>query len=121
MLAVDDESATRRLYELVIADWGLPIRLLTAQNGFEGLIRIGEEKPDLLLTDLHMPGMDGFSMIASLRAHPETRSMHVIVASGLTEPEIRERGGLPADVHFFPKPVAFDRLRLQVQKLLLGD
>lgn len=120
-LVVDDESATRRLYELVIAGWGLPIRVVTAQNGFEGLIRIGEEKPDLLLTDLQMPGMDGFRMITSLREHPDTRLLHVIVASGLTEPEIRDRGGLPADVHFFSKPVAFDNLRLLVQKLLTGN
>lgn len=120
-LVVDDEAATRRLYELVITGWGLPIRVVTAQNGFEGLIKIGEEKPDLLLTDLHMPGMDGFRMIASLREHPDTRSLHIIAASGLTAPEIKERGGLPPDVHFFSKPVAFDTLRLLVQKLLTGS
>lgn len=121
LLIVDDEAATRRLYELVIGDWGLPIRVVTAQNGFEGLIRIGEEKPDLLLTDLHMPGMDGFRMIASLREHPHTRPLRIVVASGLTAHEIQDRGGLPAGVHFFGKPVAFDKLRLLVQQLLTDN
>lgn len=79
------------------------------------------KKPDLLLIDLPMPRMDGFRMIASLREHPDTRSLLFVVALGLTGPGIRDRGGLLAEVRFFSGSVAFDNPHLRVQKLLTGN
>ena len=120
MLVVDDEATMRRLYELTVPHWGLPIVLMTAKNGFEGLIRIGEHKPDILITDLRMPGMDGFRMIASLRSDPNYSSIRIIVVSGLSAAEIRDHGGLPEDIPLFPKPIPFDRVRAAIEHCLVG-
>ncbi len=68
VLVIEDEPALLKLYSMSIGGWDLPIELLTAGDGFEGLLRIGEKRPDLVITDLRMPGMDGFQMLRSVRA-----------------------------------------------------
>jgi excisionase family DNA binding protein len=120
LLVVDDEATMRRLYELTVPHWGLPLTLSTAKNGFDGLIRIGEQKPDILITDLRMPGMDGFRMINSLRNDPHYNSIRIIVVSGLSSADIIDRG-LPSDIPVFPKPIPFASVRAAVENCLVGS
>ncbi|MDN4036210.1 response regulator [Massilia sp. YIM B02443] len=114
VLVVDDDPLMLRLYELEMAGWGLDMDLIKAHNGFEALIRIGECRPDLLVSDLNMPGMDGFRMIRTLREDSGTVGMNVIVVSGLDRATIKAMG-LPSDIPVFPKPVPFNELRSAVQ------
>lgn len=114
VLVVDDDPLMLRLYELEMAGWGLDMDLIKAHNGFEALIRIGERRPDLLVSDLNMPGMDGFRMIRTLREDSGTVGMNVIVVSGLDRATIKAMG-LPSDIPVFPKPVPFNELRTAVQ------
>jgi excisionase family DNA binding protein len=118
LLVVDDDPDVHRLYELMIPHWGLVARVMTAKDGFEGLIRIGAEKPDLLITDLRMPGMDGFAMISSLRADAAFRDIRIFVCSGLSEPEIAKMGKLPPDIRVFSKPIPFEQLRPAIEACL---
>lgn len=118
LLVVDDDAMLLRLYELEISGWNLPIDLIKAQNGFEALIKIGEARPDLLVSDLSMPGMDGFRMIRTLRGNSAYADMAIIVVSGLDQGTISSMG-LPADIPFFSKPVPFRGLREAVERILL--
>ncbi|MBD5804726.1 Polar-differentiation response regulator DivK [Azoarcus sp. Aa7] len=115
LLVVEDEADLLKLYRLQVESWGLPVQLITAVNGFEGLVRVGEAKPDLLVTDLNMPGMDGFRMIRSLRANTDFRSMQIVAVTALGKDEIADRGGLPPDVRVFTKPVPFSELERLVR------
>lgn len=118
LLVVEDEADLLKLYRLQVEGWGLPVELLTAANGFEGLVRIGENRPNLLVTDLNMPGMDGFRMIRSLRANPDFANMEIVAVTALGKEEIADRGGLPEDVRVFTKPVPFSELeRLVCERL----
>ena len=110
VLVVEDEPALLKLFQLQIDGWKLPGDLVTATNGFEGLIRIGEKHPDLLISDLNMPGMDGFRMIRQLRAAPDFRNLQIVVVTALGKQDIADRGGLPEDIHVFTKPVPFSEL-----------
>ena len=110
VLVVDDDPLILRLYELEMAGWGLDLDVVKANNGFEALIRIGESRPDLLVSDLNMPGMDGFRMIRTLREDTGTAGMNVIVVSGLDRGTIKAMG-LPSDIPVFPKPVPFGELK----------
>jgi excisionase family DNA binding protein len=118
ILIVDDDPDVHRLYELMIPHWGLVARITAAKDGFEGLIRIGADKPDLLITDLRMPGMDGFAMIAALRADPALREVRIFVCSALSEGEIARLGKLPADIRVFSKPIPFEQLRPAIEACL---
>ncbi len=117
VLIVDDDATLLRLYEFEIQGWGLDLDIVKAGNGFEALIRIGENRPDLLVSDLSMPGMDGFRMIRTLRADPAYATMAIIVVSGL-DPSTVHAMGLPREVPFFPKPVSFPALRAAAEEML---
>ncbi|WP_051971459.1 response regulator [Massilia sp. 9096] len=117
ILLVDDDPALLRLHELEIGGWGLHVETITAGNGYEALIRIGEARPDLLISDLTMPGMDGFRMIRTLRANPAYAGMPVIVISGLDRSTIAAMA-LPEDIPVLPKPAPFAVLRNSVERAL---
>jgi excisionase family DNA binding protein len=116
VMVVEDEPELLRLFTMVIAGWDLPIDVTPASDGFEALLRMGQQCPDLLVTDLNMPGMDGFKMIESLRGvGPAYDEMEIIVVTALSEAEIAQRGGLPGQVRVLHKPVPFDELEALVR------
>ncbi|TWI69719.1 excisionase family DNA binding protein [Pseudoduganella lurida] len=117
VLVVDDEPAMLRLYELELAGWDLPMDIVKAHDGFEALLEIGRVRPAVLITDLHMPGMDGFRMIETLRANAEFANIRVIVVSGIESSTITSMS-LPSDILVLPKPVPFERLRAAVEEAL---
>lgn len=110
VLVVEDDLQLLRLYHVKVSAWHLKPEVSVTDNAMSALMMIGRQSPDLLVTDLHMPGMDGFKMLRVLRETPETRRTRVVVVSGLDAEEIKDRGGLPADVELLPKPIPFDRL-----------
>lgn len=119
LMLVEDEPEQRRLLTLMVERWGLPIELATASDGFEALLRMGQACPDVLFTDLNMPGMDGFRMVSALRAMGQAyEAMDIAVITALTPAQIAERGGLPAGVRVFYKPVPFDDLEQLVRDRL---
>lgn len=116
IVMADDDATLLRLYELEISGWGLDAQLIKARDGFDALIRIGEARPDLLISDLNMPGMDGFRMVRTLRADPRYGKMAIIVISGLDRSTISSMG-LPDDIPVFSKPVRFPELRARVEQI----
>jgi CheY-like chemotaxis protein/two-component sensor histidine kinase len=80
VLLIDDEETSR--YVLRQTLMGLPdLHILEAENGAQGLRRAVQERPDVILLDLRMPGMDGFEVLDRLGANPETRSIPVVVCT----------------------------------------
>ena len=119
VMVVEDEPETLRLFSMVIEGWDLPVDVMPAASGFEALLSMGQHCPDLLVTDLNMPGMDGFKMINSLRADGAGfGAMRIVVVTALDAADIERRGGLPADVRVFHKPVRFDELEAVVRDCL---
>lgn len=117
ILLVDDDPTMLRLYEVGISNWKMPFEVIKASNGFEALIKIGETKPDLLISDLSMPGMDGFRMIRTLRSDAAYSMMSIIVVSGLGSETIKSMD-LPDDIPVFMKPVPFPDLYAAVERAL---
>ena len=77
---VEDTAEARRLIRRILQSQG-NFTILEAANGREGLELIQREFPDLIILDLMMPEMDGFTVIEALRANPETATIPVIVAT----------------------------------------
>lgn len=110
ILVVEDEPSLLRLYQARLALWPMAPVVSLADNGVTGLLMMGRSNPDLLITDLDMPGMDGFNMLRVLHQTPEMRQATIVVVTGLDAAEVARRGGVPKGVEVLPKPVPFDRL-----------
>jgi CheY-like chemotaxis protein len=78
LLVVDDESSTRTLLSQVFGQLGYSVR--AAEDGFQALEQIREELPDILLSDLNMPGMSGFELLSVIRRR--IPNIYVIASSG---------------------------------------
>jgi signal transduction histidine kinase len=80
VLLIDDEEMSRYLMRQMLA--GVPaLRILEAENGAHGLRRAVQDRPDLIMLDLRMPGMDGFEVLERLGANPDTQSIPVMICS----------------------------------------
>lgn len=110
VLVVDDDNVLIKLYRTRIAAWHLPIDISTAANGYEALVLVGREQPDLMITELLMPGLDGFQMVRTLTASSFREGMEIVVVTAMEEDPIA-RGGLPASVRVLHKPVPFNELQ----------
>ncbi len=118
ILVVEDDPSLLELFSMVIDGWNFPVELILAVNGFEGLLCIGKRQPDVVITDLSMPGMDGFEMLRALKKPGSGfAALKLIVVSALGLSDIKERGGLPEDVIFFQKPVDFPKLEQLVKAM----
>ncbi|MEO5342244.1 MAG: response regulator [Gammaproteobacteria bacterium SHHR-1] len=115
ILVAEDEPDLLRLYQVALEGWPMRPRVLTATDGIEALTLLGREAPQMLVTDLHMPGLDGFHMLRSLVGLPEMKDLLVVVVTGLDTTEIERRGGVPAGIPILPKPLPFNRLLLLAQ------
>jgi len=120
VLVGEDEPVQRALYLSQLGAWDLGLDLELAEDGFAGLLAYGRSPPDLIITDLAMPGMDGFVLIRRLRALPPSLRATILVVSALSEAAIAAGGGLPPDIAVFPKPIPFGALRPLVSHLALA-
>jgi excisionase family DNA binding protein len=111
VLVVEDDINLLRLYEARIGSWPMAPQVVVAHNAFAALLIMGRTCPDLLITDLRMPGIDGFVMLNALQKAPEASNTRIVVVTGMDKSEIEARGGLPQDIEILGKPIPFDRLQ----------
>jgi DNA-binding response OmpR family regulator len=90
ILIVEDDRFLRELIARKLKNEGYEV--LEAIDGEEGLKRVKEEKPDLILLDLILPGIDGFEVLAKAKEDPTTAQIPVIILSNLGQREEIERG-----------------------------
>jgi excisionase family DNA binding protein len=118
VMVVEDDPATRAMYQAHFDQWDLSIDATVASSAIEALLDIAVVKPQVLLTDLRMPGIDGVEMLRQLNTHPQFAQVAVIVITGLTDEEIKEYGELPEGTHVLRKPVDMGWLRGYFQAML---
>lgn len=90
ILIIEDDKFLRELIVKKLNEQGFTT--LEAVDGEEGLKKSREEKPDLILLDLILPGIDGFEVLSRLKQDPETKSIPIIILSNLGQKEDIERG-----------------------------
>ena len=83
IIVMEDDASTRMLVASVLKKDGHDV--LTAEDGSQGLALMGPKRPDLIISDVQMPGMNGFQMLAALRADPVNASIPVILLTSLQE------------------------------------
>ncbi|HEY9899161.1 MAG TPA: hybrid sensor histidine kinase/response regulator [Pantanalinema sp.] len=117
VLVIDDHEDNRVLLKLILQARGLGF--LGASSGPEGLSIAQRERPDLIILDLQMPGMDGFEVLTTLKANSVTRAIPVIILTATyLEPLSVERGlGLGAD-EYLTKPINPDELMVRIRSAI---
>ena len=117
LLVVEDVPDTLNLVELTLTFKGY--RVVTATNGQEALKAIEKERPSLIITDILMPRMDGFTLVHRLRVRPETRDIPVIFLSATyVAPEDKEFAVAIGVTQFIEKPIDIEELLRTVAELL---
>lgn len=92
----------------------LGYRLVVAQDGREGLRRAAFVKPDLILLDVMMPGLDGFEVCRGLKANADTADIPVIFMTALTETEHKVTGFKVGGVDYITKPMQIEEVIARV-------
>jgi two-component system alkaline phosphatase synthesis response regulator PhoP/two-component system response regulator VicR len=112
---VDDERHVVRLIALNLTRVGYEV--MTAADGQEALRKVSVEPPDMVVLDVIMPRMDGFEVLRSLKADPQTAQIPVIMMSGRTETEDVLRGWQSGIDCFMDKPFNPLTLLLYVRRV----
>jgi len=117
LLIVDDEPDFIELVRYSLAREGF--QLFTATSGTEALHQADSVHPDLILLDLLLPDVDGFSVYQVLRSQPSTANIPVIVISALTSPFVCGRSIELGAKRFFKKPVDLKALADTIHELFM--
>lgn len=122
LLVVEDDARMAMTYKMHLRKWDFPMQIDTASSGVEALIQVAKRRPNMIITDLVMPDLDGFRMIKELRKDLEMQAIHLIVITILEARDIQAKGGIPEDVMVLQKPVQFPWLKEIVrQKITLSE
>jgi excisionase family DNA binding protein len=121
VLVVEDDENTRELYRCQLEEWDLPVDCTFMPSAIEALMDIASMRPDLLITDLSMPGVDGIEMLKALKRNQNLADMQIIVISGLSADAVAARGGLPQHARLLQKPVNFDWLQGYLTALVTAN
>jgi two-component system cell cycle response regulator DivK len=118
ILIADDEDMNRELLRELLEDSGYEVR--EASDGTEAFAIACNEMPSLILLDVRMPRMDGYSVLSNLRQRPDTAALPVIAVTAFAMDSDRERLEAAGFDAYISKPLNFNFLLSTISRLLDG-
>jgi two-component system, cell cycle response regulator DivK len=119
VLIVEDDHSTRLMYRDFLNHSGF--RTADAHNGFQALEKVRELRPDVVITDLAVPGMDGFALCRALQESSATCTIPILAITGhaeyLDDPERFRHAGIS---HVLLKPCELDEVVRELRRMLTG-
>lgn len=115
ILTVDDSASMRMLLKASLTKQGFDIE--SAEDGEHGLSRMNELHPDLLITDINMPKMDGFELIEEVRKLPEFRGTPILVLSTEFSDEKKARARSVGATGWITKPFDPEKLGAAIRRV----
>jgi CheY-like chemotaxis protein len=116
LLIADDKATSRELMRTVLEKCGYAIR--EASDGIEALRCAREIRPDLIILDLHMPGVDGYGVVSELRREEEFADTPIMALTASAMQGDRERALAAGFDSYVTKPIPLSALRAEVERLL---
>lgn len=116
VLVVDDHADTRRVMRWMLEQRGY--RVAEASDGQEVIAVALRERPDLILMDLSMPGLDGFDAIRGVRGHQELSGIPAVAVTGHDTAGSRDGAESAGFDYYLSKPVDYLRLGVVIERLL---
>jgi CheY-like chemotaxis protein len=118
VLLVEDDDDNRDLVEFVVTRSQLDIELMMAENGKEAIRCVHEKKPDLILMDMQMPVMDGFTAVSIIKADPELSAIPIIAFTALARPEDIVKIKSIGCIEHYTKPMDPEKLVQLIKKYI---
>ncbi len=116
ILVVDDETEFLNIIKQVLTDENYDVSVAT--NAVEGGLILAGQKPDLILMDIKMKGINGFDACKAIRSNPKTKNIPIIIVSALaSQTDIKEGIGRGA-AEYFTKPVDLQKLVDKIKEVI---
>ncbi len=119
ILVIEDNEKNLKLFRRIILAMGHTA--VTVQNGADGLKAACDERPDLILTDIQMPKMDGLTVLRKLRENPATSGIPVIALTSYAMSDDRKRLLDAGFSHYISKPIDTDCFMRDIERFLGGS
>lgn len=116
VLIVDDHDDTRELYVTSLAALGF--EAIEAADCGQAYRRAWDFHPDIVVTDVMLPGGDGWQLIQDLKREARTRDIPIVLLTGHAESQLRERADREGCAAFFVKPCLPDELAAELRHVL---
>jgi CheY-like chemotaxis protein len=121
VLLVEDDEDNRDLVEFVIARSRLNVELMMAENGRQAVEYIRKKKPDLILMDMQMPIMDGYTAVPIIKSYPDMREVPIIAFTALARPEDVAKSKSIGCLEHHTKPMDPEQLITLIKKYTYID
>jgi two-component system alkaline phosphatase synthesis response regulator PhoP len=115
ILVIDDDPGLLELVGFILEQQGYEV--ITALDGSEGLRKVMEEKPDCLILDIMLPGIDGIEVCRYLRANPKTANLPILMLTAKALPRDQKIGFESGADDYLTKPFALSELVKRVKSL----
>ena len=119
VMVVDDSRTIRSTAETLLGKEGFEVA--TAEDGFDALAKIAENRPDIVFVDIMMPRLDGYQTCTLIKSNPQYRGIPVVLLSSRDGVFDRARGKLAGSEHYLGKPFSRDELVEVVRRLAVGQ
>ncbi len=119
ILTVDDSSMIRKILYKALTEHGYDV--IQAEDGKLGLQKLEEERPDLIISDVEMPNMDGYEFCKAVKSNPKFADIPIIISSTLSSGFFIDRGFDAGADDYLPKPIVPEELTSRIHSLLAGE
>jgi CheY-like chemotaxis protein len=117
VIVIDDDIISQNILRSILAQAGYSV--VVASDGDEGIKRINDDLPDLIILDIMMPGKDGGDVAAALKENPETKDIPIVFVSSLVQDEQSRSCGVDKKISFVAKPFNRETLLNEIKKCSL--
>lgn len=121
VLLVADDAHWQEQCAHAFSVLGPAVHLRAAETGYLALLQIGQKAPDVLITHLDLPGMDGIAMLRTLEKCENIGSLRILVLTDLSDSELMRKGGLPECAEVLRGPISPESIALRVGRFLVGE
>ncbi len=116
VLVVDDDKTTRKMLSLILRSKGYEV--ITAENGMEGLQKVGMEQVNLILTDMNMPYMDGIEFTKQVRSNPEISNIPIVMLTTEADEEEKQRAYKAGVDDYLVKPATAEQIVESMKRII---
>ncbi|ODA44192.1 Chemotaxis regulator - transmits chemoreceptor signals to flagelllar motor components CheY [Thermodesulfovibrio sp. N1] len=116
VLVVDDDKTTRKMLSLILKSKGYDV--VTAENGMDGLQKLGLEQINLILTDMNMPYMDGIEFTKQVRANPDFSHIPIVMLTTEADEEEKQRAYKAGVDDYLVKPATAEQIVDSMKKII---